>query len=1045
MSPEEDGMSDRSTPLNTQEAKRTRFRNFLIATFALTGMAALAPSVRAQEVNVTSGTTNLNALVSFPDFLGIRAANTGVITGSAATLLLQTYQYGAFAQNGGRIDLTNVIVRTNGYAPSNPVAGPRGFAAQGANAVVTADGFTIELSHPTSSAAQNGTGLRAVSGGLVDVSNGSVSMTGQRNYGALAVDGTVRAENVSIETDGGFSYGIFVFPGTVGVQSLVALSGASSIITRGATSHGILSQPGASNLQVGASSVESSADITTYGNNSVGAWSFGGGWIDLTDGSLSTRGASANGINSSGDGSRVWIRDAFTGISTFGDGSHGISVSRTGATGAGGTVFLDSVDIETSGANSNGIDAGVGGRVLPLNGDDPSASPSDTVVVFDGSITANSASSNGIAARADTSLYLETGSGSSVAGGAYGINASNTGTGQTNITTGGLVTGGQAGLGISSVPNISLTNEAAGVIRNRSAQTMDRAIEQVSTGGTDGALIFQNLGLVKGTVFSLDSDDVVQNYGVWNMAGGTSDFGGGQNTILNSVGATFVAGNNGAAAETTELLNIASLSNGGTIRLADGGAGDRFTINGNYIGNNGLITIDTALGSDASPTDMLVIMGDASGSGRIEVKNVGGSGARTVEGIRIVDIAGASDANFTLLGNYSFEGDPAVVGGAYAYRLYKNGLSNPTDGDWYLRSALRPSPPGPGPEPEPIYQPAAPIFEAYPQILLGLNSLPTLQHRLGNRFWSGNGAGVISEGADAIGEQAEIGANAVGEGKGVWGRIEANHARLDPDTTTTRVDFDYNFYRLEAGIDLPLMQSAEGVLIGGISVHYGNADADTSSVFGNGRVEVNGYGGRGTLTWFNPNGLYVDAQASATWYDSDLRSDELGSLVDGNDAFGYALSIEAGQQFELASGLSITPQAQLVYSSVDFDSFEQALDGTNVASVSLLDGESLRGRVGLALDKQSSWQAENGTLSRSQIYGIANLYYEFLDGTVVDVSDVSLANKEDRFWGGLGAGASHNWQDDTYSVYGEALVTTSLENFGDSYELKGTAGFRIRF
>ena len=59
-----------------------------------------------------------------------------------------------------------------------------------------------------------------------------------------------------------------------------------------------------------------------------------------------------------------------------------------------------------------------------------------------------------------------------------------------------------------------------------------------------------------------------------------------------------------------------------------------------------------------------------------------------MEGIKIVDVAGASGGNFTLLGDYVFHGDQAVVGGAYAYRLYKNGVTTPTDGDWYLRSSL---------------------------------------------------------------------------------------------------------------------------------------------------------------------------------------------------------------------------------------------------------------------------------------------------------------------------------------------------------------------
>ncbi|MGY2997274.1 outer membrane autotransporter protein [Mesorhizobium sp. URHB0026] len=106
---------------------------------------------------------------------------------------------------------------------------------------------------------------------------------------------------------------------------------------------------------------------------------------------------------------------------------------------------------------------------------------------------------------------------------------------------------------------------------------------------------------------------------------------------------------------------------------------------------------------------MLVIAGDTSGTGMLQVVNLGGGGAQTVEGIKIVDVGGVSNGSFSLKGNYTFEGDQAVVGGAYAYRLYQGGTSTPADGGWYLRSALIDGG-GPG---TPLYQAGAPLYEAY--------------------------------------------------------------------------------------------------------------------------------------------------------------------------------------------------------------------------------------------------------------------------------------------------------------------------------------------
>jgi fibronectin-binding autotransporter adhesin len=137
---------------------------------------------------------------------------------------------------------------------------------------------------------------------------------------------------------------------------------------------------------------------------------------------------------------------------------------------------------------------------------------------------------------------------------------------------------------------------------------------------------------------------------------------------------------------------------------------------------------------------------------------------------------------------------------------------------------------------------------------------------------------------------------------------------------------------------------------------------------------------------------------------------------------------------------TVTPQAQLVYAAVDIDDFA----GPAGEAVSLSDGNSLIGRLGIALDREASWN-DDGKLRRSHVYGIGNLHYEFLDGTIMTVSGTDLFNEQDGLWGELGFGGSYNWDDDKYSIYGEGSVMTSLANFGDSYALKGTAGFRVKW
>lgn len=178
--------------------------------------------------------------------------------------------------------------------------------------------------------------------------------------------------------------------------------------------------------------------------------------------------------------------------------------------------------------------------------------------------------------------------------------------------------------------------------------------------------------------------------------------------------------------------------------------------------------------------------------------------------------------------------------------------------------------------------------------------------------------------------------------------------------------------------------------MGGVTVHYGQVSTNASSVFGDGSIDTDVYGFGGTLTWLAQNGFYVDDQVQVTWYETDIGSDTLGrSLANDNDGFGYSLCLETGKRIALDGNWSVTPQAQLAYSNVDFDSFTDPFG----ARVSMDRSESLKGRVGVAAEYQNAWQDASGRMTRSNVYGLANLYHEFLDGSDVDVAGVNFANE----------------------------------------------------
>uniref|UniRef100_UPI003341D622 autotransporter outer membrane beta-barrel domain-containing protein n=1 Tax=Castellaniella defragrans TaxID=75697 RepID=UPI003341D622 len=475
------------------------------------------------------------------------------------------------------------------------------------------------------------------------------------------------------------------------------------------------------------------------------------------------------------------------------------------------------------------------------------------------------------------------------------------------------------------------------------------------------------------------------------------------------IGAGSSFANSGAAGGMYSVSG--DMTNAGAVALANGTSGDRLSVAGSYSGQGGLVILDTVLGDDTSMTDKLVIAGNTSGASLVRVVNVGGQGAQTAEGIEIISVGGQSNGTFSLVGDY-------LVAGAYTYRLHKDNASGTDPNDWYLRSELSSG--------QPEYHVAAPVYESYAQALLGLNGVGTLQQRVGNRGWSA---------------QADGGASTV-DGGGAWARVQGTHSRLTPRRSTTGTRYDQEMFKLQVGVDHPLLENAQSTVIGSVFAQYVHGNTRTRSAdYARGRITTDGYGLGGAVTWYGNSGFYVDGVAQWMWFNSDLSTSAAGgALKDGNRGMGYALSAEAGKRYAIAPNWSLTPQAQLTASRVDFDDFQDRFGST----VRLSRGDSVEGRLGVTLDYETSQSGANGAVtSRTHVYGIANLYHEFRDGTRVRIEDVGFESKTDRLRGGVGVGGSHNWNKGKYSLYGEVLANTSLRNFGDSYSVNGTVGVRL--
>ena len=126
------------------------------------------------------------------------------------------------------------------------------------------------------------------------------------------------------------------------------------------------------------------------------------------------------------------------------------------------------------------------------------------------------------------------------------------------------------------------------------------------------------------------------------------------------------------------VVSNLTLTDGSQVQLGDGGTFNTLSVD-SFSSFDSTLVFNTVLEGDDARTDRLVIAGDADGHAQVVVRNAGGQGAQTLQGIELITIGGDSGAEFTLLGR--------AVGGRYEYFLVKD-----FNGNWYLRSQLEEQP-----------------------------------------------------------------------------------------------------------------------------------------------------------------------------------------------------------------------------------------------------------------------------------------------------------------------------------------------------------------
>lgn len=439
------------------------------------------------------------------------------------------------------------------------------------------------------------------------------------------------------------------------------------------------------------------------------------------------------------------------------------------------------------------------------------------------------------------------------------------------------------------------------------------------------------------------------------------------------------------------LLIGGDLVNSGNIVMASPVPASTLVVNGNYTGNNGLLTLSTALGNDQSATDKLIVHGNTRGNTQVKINNAGGGGASTINGIEIIHVDGDSAGKFALQGR--------VAAGAYDYFLHQ-GLPNQANGNWYLRNTLPPTPPVPPTPSATVLRPEAGSYLANRRIA---------QEMFNQRL------------EDRTGQA---------EGSSLW--LRQTGSRQGVYDSTGQLKTTTNSYMIQGGGEIALGHfTAKDYLGIGVMLGYGNAHSNTSANRSGYRSKgsVDGYSGGFYATWYQDAetqaGTYVDSWVQYGRFNGQVKGDDLAA--ENYHIDGFSGSLETGYRIYLSKGeadsLYVTPQAQLIWNGLKAD----ALTEDNGTRVDYPNGDSLQSRLGVRLSREGVSERDKASGKRFTVYAETNWLHNSNDPAVsLDGEKVTLAGTRDI--GELKLGI-------------EGRVTANLNLWGNVSQQMGNSGY----
>ncbi|TJQ01632.1 autotransporter outer membrane beta-barrel domain-containing protein [Escherichia coli] len=724
-------------------------------------------------------------------------------------------------------------------------------------------------------------------------SNEEYLTTEDESHAVKVDDGVTRyINNASVMTSGDGSYGI-----SVDSQNKVLYISDSDIKTSGSVSN-----------------KENNNDVNGGITASAVVSEFGGTIVMNGDNLVETGGAYSAGllsqVNDSGNvenNTRLETTDK-TIIVTSGENAVGVlACSSPGES----RTCVDAVDDEVSDSNSYEV---ISRADLKMNG---------------GSITTNGINSYGAYANGEKAyinldyVALET-----LADGSYAvaIRQGNIDIKNSSITTTGtkapiakIYNGGE--LFFSNVTAVSEQDKGISIdASNIDSQAkiallsveLSSALDSIDVNKTTTDVSILNRSIITpgnnvlvnntGGGLNIISSDSTLN-GATKLVSGTTTLKLSENTIWNMKDDSVV----------THLTNSDSIIN---LSYDDGQTftqGKTLTVKGNYVGNNGQLNIRTVLGDDKSATDRLIVEGNTSGSTTVYVKNAGGSGAATLNGIELITVNGDESPADAFR-----QGDARIAAGAFEYQLKQQGKN------WYLTSYQSVNEEDNSSEgnsestetPTPVLRPEAGSYVAN---LAAANTLFVM--RLNDR------AGETRY-IDPVTEQERS--------SRLWLRQIGGHNAWRDSNGQLRTTSHRYVSQLGADLLTGGFTDSDSWRLGvmaGYARDYNSTHSSVSDYRSKGSVR--GYSAGLYATWFaddiSKKGAYIDAWAQYSWFKNSVKGDELA--YESYSAKGATVSLEAGYGFALNKSFGLEaakytwifqPQAQAIWMGVDHNAHTEA-------------------------------------------------------------------------------------------------------------------------